>query len=518
MLSTLTTTTPPPQPSASDAAPTEPIVAPPVLGSDAPLPQAPAAPGSPLLPQAPSRTIWGLDPLQLHTRYWAAHGVQVVRQGEPSQIVRQAELFLLTDPRSLCLFKLAPVMDSLNWIEPSVMFIRLHDVRERGYRERVVTDEFDRFVRFERLYDSADRLARVVITPYREVAQLWQSAPDPLTAWRRLRRFTPKVERVTLSIDGRVYDRSTDREIGQFVQDLVREWKRPDATIERAAPSAGECWRDPAAEIAPDAQLIGPVWVGAGRKLDAAVTVIGPAVVWDDPSARPEIDEIEWQSIEPTAPPEDVAAPTQNPVDLAFKRLFDVFFAFAALLFTVPLYPFVMLAIWLEDGRPFFYGHTRETRGGREFRCWKFRSMRNNSDELTQKLIAEGKNLGDGGRVYIDPDADPRLLRIGKFIRKYNVDELPQFWNVLVGDMSVVGPRPSPFKENQYCPAWREARLSVRPGITGLWQIRRTRRQGADFQEWIKYDIEYVERRNWLFDLSIIWKTIMMIVRKGTRQ
>ena len=75
---------------------------------------------------------------------------------------------------------------------------------------------------------------------------------------------------------------------------------------------------------------------------------------------------------------------------------------------------------------------------------------------------------------------DPRLTRVGKFLRKYNFDELPQFWNVITGDMSIVGPRPSPHKENQYCPPWREARLSVRPGITGLWQVKRTRRAGSD--------------------------------------
>ncbi|HRK32233.1 MAG TPA: hypothetical protein PLD59_14295, partial [Tepidisphaeraceae bacterium] len=138
---------------------------------------------SPTTTSAP-RTIWGLEPLDLHARYWAAHGVQVVRQGEPSQIVKHAELFLLTDPRSLCLFKLAPIMDALNWIGPTVLFIRLHDTREHGYRERALTDSADRFVRFERLYDTPDRLARIVITPYREVAQLWQSAPDPLTGWR----------------------------------------------------------------------------------------------------------------------------------------------------------------------------------------------------------------------------------------------------------------------------------------------------------------------------------------------
>ena len=83
--------------------------------------------------------------------------------------------------------------------------------------------------------------------------------------------------------------------------------------------------------------------------------------------------------------------------------------------------------------------------------------------------------------------------------------------------MSIVGPRPSPFKENQYCPAWREARLSVRPGVTGLWQIRRTRAEGTDFQEWIKYDIEYVENESILLDLWIIWKTVLLVLKRVMR-
>src|SRR5215470_11440159 len=168
---------------------------------------------APQTPIAAPRTIWGLDPIQLHTHFWAAHGVQVVRQGEPSQIVKHAELFLLTDPRSLVIFKLAPVMDQLNWIQPQVLFLRLHDVRERGYREKVVTDNTDRFIRFQRLYESPDRLARVVLTPEREIAQLWQKASDPLNGWRRLRLFTPRIDRVTISADGQVYDRTIDREV-----------------------------------------------------------------------------------------------------------------------------------------------------------------------------------------------------------------------------------------------------------------------------------------------------------------
>ena len=464
---------------------------------------------------APARTIWGLDAFQLHTRFWAAHGVQVVRQGEPSPIVRHAELFLLTDPRSLVLFKLAQVMDVLNWVNPQVLFLRLHDTREKIYRERVVADESDRFVKFERIYDQSTQLARVVLTPEREVAELWQSADDPLTAWRRLRRFTPRIDRMTLrGVDGNAYDQTDPRDVAQFIHDLLQVWKRPDSTIARANKTSGELWKDPAAQIEPGARAIGPVWVGAGRHLPAGAPVIGPAVVWDDPKARPETEAIQWLDIQPTAPPAEPAPKDATTAERIFKRLFDIVFSFFALLFTLPLYPFIMIAIWIEDGGPLFFAHMRETIGKREFPCLKFRSMRKDAEKIKAEL--QKLNRADGPQFYIEND--PRLTRVGKFLRKYNLDELPQFWNVLLGHMSVVGPRPSPKKENQYCPPWREARLSVRPGITGLWQIRRTRRAGSDFQEWIKYDIEYVETRTWWLDMKIIWKTILTVVRKGTRQ
>src|SRR3954466_1383737 len=111
---------------------------------------------SPPPPEQP-RTIWGLDSFQLYTRFWAAHGVQVVRQGEPSPIVRHAELFLLSEPRTLVLFKLqSVVMDALNWVNPQVLFLRIKDTRVHTYREEVVTDEFDRFVRFNRVYDTSE--------------------------------------------------------------------------------------------------------------------------------------------------------------------------------------------------------------------------------------------------------------------------------------------------------------------------------------------------------------------------
>jgi lipopolysaccharide/colanic/teichoic acid biosynthesis glycosyltransferase/uridine kinase len=199
----------------------------------------------------------------------------------------------------------------------------------------------------------------------------------------------------------------------------------------------------------------------------------------------------------------------------AAKRLLDIVASTIFLLVFSPLYLLIALAIWLEDGRPVFFTQIRVGQFGREFRMYKFRSMCHNAEAKLQELLA--KNCHSEG-VTFKIKNDPRLTRVGKFLRKYNLDELPQFWNVLLGDMSVVGPRPSPYSENQFCPPWREARLSVRPGITGLWQVRRTRRAGSDFQEWIKYDIEYVENRTWWLDMKIIYKTILTMVRKGTRQ
>jgi lipopolysaccharide/colanic/teichoic acid biosynthesis glycosyltransferase len=475
-----------------------------------PLTLFPATAASP----ANHRTIWGLDPIQLHTRYWASNGVQVVRQGEPSEIVKHAELFLLTESQTLTIFRLGDVMDALNWIKPTVLFVRLHDSRERGYREHVVTDQFDQFVRFERHYDASGRLTRVVLTPDADVAKLWQSAPDPATGWRRLRRFIPRTDRATVSVDGNLYDRANVREIALFIHDLVARWRRPDSTVLRAMSVQGQVWRDAQSKVDSAAKFIGPVWVGCGRHVAAETTVVGPAVIWDDPDNRPVNDDIHWLHIEPSPAMDEAPQPKRGSrFNRAAKRAFDIVFSSLAILVTLPLYPLIIAAIWFEDGGPFFFSHKRETVGGREFNCVKFRSMRKDADKL--KHLYKKMNKADGPQFYIEND--PRLTRIGHFLRKYNLDELPQFWTVLWGDMSIVGPRPSPRRENQYCPPWREARLSVRPGITGLWQVKRTRRAGSDFQEWIKYDLEYVEKHNWWLDLKIIWQTVLNVLGKVSR-
>jgi lipopolysaccharide/colanic/teichoic acid biosynthesis glycosyltransferase len=460
-------------------------------------------------------TVWGLRPLELHDRFWAARGVQVIRHGQQSAPNADAELFLLTDARSLTIFRLAQLIDTLNWLKPRLLFARLRSARELGYRERVLTDDEGRFLRFERVYGGSDTgVARVALTPGAELAGQWAASTDsPPVAWRRLRRAVPRQQRATVSIEGSIFDRDFDPEVMQFVRELVQVWRRPDATIRRARAVEDAAWSDVDTPVNPGTRFVGPVWVGAGRHLDGVESVVGPAILWDEPDHRPRPDDVQWEEIE-TAP-----RSLERPVKLkkltsahrAGKRAFDVAFALAAILVTLPLYPLVMLAIWLEDGPPFFFAHRRETMGGREFPCIKFRTMRKDAEHIKKQLMAA--NQADGPQFFMEND--PRLTRVGRVLRQFNVDEFPQFLNVLLGHMSIVGPRPSPHSENQYCPPWREARLSVRPGVTGLWQVMRSRRQGMDFQEWIRYDIEYVENVSWRMDFRIIAKTFGKLAGRG---
>ncbi|MEX0741424.1 MAG: hypothetical protein WD079_01420, partial [Phycisphaeraceae bacterium] len=190
-------------------------------------------------------TVWGLTPSQVHDRFWAARGVQVVRQGEPSEIVSYAELFLLTDRRLLTIFKINRLVDQLSWLAPEMMVIRLHETREHGYREMVVTDEESRFVRFDRQYGASDsRLARVALTPSRRIAEIWQSATDPTTGWRELRKRAGRTRRTVVSVDANVYDRTMPHEVVQCLRDLIQIWKTPDSTISRARRLQGAVWSD----------------------------------------------------------------------------------------------------------------------------------------------------------------------------------------------------------------------------------------------------------------------------------
>jgi len=197
-----------------------------------------------------------------------------------------------------------------------------------------------------------------------------------------------------------------------------------------------------------------------------------------------------------------------------WKRIADFFAAIVVLVLFVPMMPFIALAIKLNSQGPVFFKDNRQGRHGKVFNCLKFRTMIVGADEMQDKLRV--LNQADGPQFKIADD--PRLSAVGRFFRDTYIDEVPQFFNVLLGQMSVVGPRPSPESENTLCPSWRDARLSVRPGITGLWQVSRTRQPMKDFQEWIHHDIKYVRDLSLRMDLWICWQTVKKMVRNFISQ
>jgi len=454
-------------------------------------------------------SVWGMDALQIHDQFWAAHGVQVVRSDDVARIDRDASLYLLLDPYLLVLFRSQKDFDRARRSFFDVAYVRLRDTQERPFRERVVTDEDGRFVKFERHYEGGpfSKHARVLVTRDPKLAAVWQMAPEPALAGKAFQQIVPRNRRVLFSATGSLYD-STLATDDKFFIDLIPLWKNPERAIQGIRQIAPSVWAHSDANVNSSARLIGPIWIGAGRSIEQNSLVVGPLALLDDPDLRPELQPVQLQpSALPANPIEPVHSRSSRLYQIT-KRVFDILVSLFALLLTLPLYPFIMAAIWLEDGRPFFFAHRRETLGGRKFPCLKFRSMRKDAEKIKRRLAKE--NGIDGPQFFMKQD--PRLTRVGAFLRKRQFDELPQFINVLLGHMSIVGPRPSPYAENQFCPPWRDARLSVRPGITGLWQIKRTRAGGCDFQEWIRYDLDYVRKASLWFDLQILVQTALMFL------
>ena len=288
------------------------------------------------------------------------------------------------------------------------------------------------------------------------------------------------------------------------VRDYI--FAHPDTEISNDALLRGPLFIDAGSQILPDHTHIGPAWI----------TRKSPPVTVNSRAAEPDLSFLGTSRLpHPSNPHSDyfVGPRTHHkPVYEFAKRLFDIAFSLFALFVTLPISIPAALFIKLYDRGPIFFTHAREGRHAKSFGCIKFRTMIRDAEALKKKL--REANQVDGPQFKIAHD--PRITPIGRFLRKTNIDELPQFINVLKGEMSIVGPRPSPFDENQLCPGWREARLSVIPGITGLWQISRSRTRGAaDFQEWIFYDTQYVDRRNFLLDLRIVLLTLKELFGKG---
>lgn len=187
------------------------------------------------------------------------------------------------------------------------------------------------------------------------------------------------------------------------------------------------------------------------------------------------------------------------------KRSFDIIASFIGLIVLSPIFLLVAIAIKLDDGGPVFYNQERIGKNGKPFKMYKFRSMKVNADQELNNLIH--KNEIEGAMFKIKDD--PRITRVGKFIRKSSIDEFPQLLNVLLGQMSIVGPRPPLPREVQMYSDYDWQRLYVRPGCTGLWQV--TVRNSVGFHEMVNIDLEYIKKRGFWLDIKIMLKTIKVI-------
>ncbi len=186
------------------------------------------------------------------------------------------------------------------------------------------------------------------------------------------------------------------------------------------------------------------------------------------------------------------------------KRIFDVLVCLGSLPIVLPLALFLTVLIWLDDPGPVLYRQRRTGKGGKRFTMYKFRTMVRNADELKETYAHLNELTWPDFKI----SDDPRITRIGRFLRKTSLDELPQIYNVLKGEMSLVGPRPTSFDVSAYS-LWHTERLEVLPGITGLWQI--SGRSDVDFNERLRLDIEYIENQSFLLDLKILLYTVIVL-------
>lgn len=187
------------------------------------------------------------------------------------------------------------------------------------------------------------------------------------------------------------------------------------------------------------------------------------------------------------------------------KRFIDVLLSLAGLIILAPLLFLVSILIKLESRGNIIFVQERVGLNGKPFKMYKFRSMVSNAEDLKKDLMDHNDMEGPMFKM----KHDPRITKIGKFIRKTSIDELPQLLNVLKGDMSLVGPRPSLPNEVEKFEDWMMERLKVKPGITCIWQV--SGRNNIGFEEWMKLDVKYVHERSMLLDLKLIFKTFFVL-------
>jgi lipopolysaccharide/colanic/teichoic acid biosynthesis glycosyltransferase len=333
-----------------------------------------------------------------------------------------------------------------------------------------------------------------------------------------------------LDVGGSVLDLNTEEGLIRLLrsefQSADQFTDRNNADIDDSAKMFGEIQFGRGVHVGPDAIIAGPVILGdqvvIGRASAIRSSILAPGVslppnclvqnrvLLDSKECIRQIGQQDASEDKDTAYVRDFDSQTNYfrtwprfSYAGSFKRMADITIAIMVLILFAPVILIVIGVIKLASPGPVFFKHKRQGMHGKPFGCLKFRTMIVGAEKMQDKI--RRLNQVDGPQFMIDDD--PRISSVGRFLRDTYLDEIPQFVNVLLGQMSIVGPRPSPKSENTLCPSWHDARLSVRPGVTGLWQICRTRQPMQDFQEWIYYDIQYVKNLSIIMDLNICWLT-----------
>jgi lipopolysaccharide/colanic/teichoic acid biosynthesis glycosyltransferase len=196
----------------------------------------------------------------------------------------------------------------------------------------------------------------------------------------------------------------------------------------------------------------------------------------------------------------------------SWKRAIDVVGALAAITIFSPMMIVAAILVRFSSPGPIIFTQKRSGLGGRAFRIYKFRTMVNGAEKRRKELTAASEQDGPAFKL----ENDPRLTRIGRILRKSSIDELPQLFNVLKGDMSLVGPRPLPCGEQAECQPWQRHRMNVTPGLTCIWQVKG--RSRVAFDDWIRMDVDYMRRRTFWRDVQIMFATIpAVLLRKGAK-
>jgi len=187
------------------------------------------------------------------------------------------------------------------------------------------------------------------------------------------------------------------------------------------------------------------------------------------------------------------------------KRGFDVVASSFALIVLSPIFLITALAIMMEDGGPVLFTQQRAGKDLKPFKIYKFRSMYKNAESQFERMQAQNEQTGHAFKI----KDDPRITHVGKFIRKYSIDELPQLLNIIKGDMSIVGPRPILLQQMEECNAYEKQRLIVKPGLTCYWQVGG--RANIKWEEWVELDLKYIKDMSITTDIKLILKTIPVV-------